>query len=196
MAIYHARVKTFSRAKGHSAVAAAAYRSGLLLVDTKTGLKHDYRRRGGVVETHCIAPDDAPDWALTPANLWPAAEGAERRKDATVAREFEIALPRELDDAQRSALAVEIAQALVECYRFGVQASIHAPDTEDGLNWHVHILATTRRLDTSGFADKTRELDGGPSGKAEVEWVREMVARLTNAHLAAAQVDAVVDHRS
>ena len=37
MAIYHARVRTFSRAKGHSSVAAAAYRAGLLLVDEKTG---------------------------------------------------------------------------------------------------------------------------------------------------------------
>ncbi|MCF5971920.1 MobA/MobL family protein, partial [Xanthomonas perforans] len=77
MAIYHAQVKTFSRAKGHSSVAAAAYRAGLLLEDALTGLRHDYRRRDGVVETRCIAPEDAPDWALVPAELWPAAEAAE-----------------------------------------------------------------------------------------------------------------------
>lgn len=196
MAIYHARVKTFSRAKGHSSVAAAAYRAGLLLVDEKTGSRHDYRRRGGVVETRCVVPDDAPDWTMVPAQLWSAAEHAERRKDATVAREFEVALPHELNDDQRSALAAEITRALVQRYRFAAQASIHSPDAKDGLNWHLHILATTRRLDAEGLADKTRELDGGPSGKSEVEWVREMVSRVTNAHLEAAEVRAQVDHRS
>ncbi|UEQ14238.1 MobA/MobL family protein [Xanthomonas phaseoli] len=113
MAIHHANVKTFSRAKGHSSIAAAAYRAGLLLEDALTGLRHDYRRRDGVVETRCIAPEDAPDWALVPAELWPAAEAAERRKDSTVAREFEFALPHELDDLQRSELAVEVTRALV-----------------------------------------------------------------------------------
>ena len=91
MAISHARVKPFSRAKGHSSVAAAAYRAGLLLVDEKTGARHDYRRRGGVVETRCVVPTDAPDWSMVPAQLWSAAEQAERRKDATVASEFELA---------------------------------------------------------------------------------------------------------
>ncbi|WP_025981812.1 MobA/MobL family protein, partial [Xanthomonas phaseoli] len=57
--------------------------------------------------------EDAPDWALVPAELWPAAEAAERRKDSTVAREFEFALPHELDDLQRSELAVEVTRALV-----------------------------------------------------------------------------------
>jgi hypothetical protein len=196
MAIYHARVKTFSRAKGQSSVAAAAYRAGLLLVDEKTGSRHDYRRRGGVVETRCVVPHNAPDWSLVPEQLWSAAEHAERRKDATVAREFEVALPHELNDGQRSALAAEITRALVQRYQFAAQASLHSPDAKGGLNWHLHVLATTRRLDADGLADKTRELDGGPAGRAEVEWVREMVARVTNAHLAAAQVDAQVDHRS
>lgn len=196
MAIYHTRVKTFSRAQGHASTAAAAYRAGLLIVDARTGTKHDYRRRGGVVETRCIAPDDAPDWAFDPRALWPAAEASEKRKDATVAREFEIALPHEMTDDERSALTADIARALVHRYRFAVQASIHEPQTPDGLNYHAHLLATTRRIDGAGLADKTRELDGGPSGRGEVEWIREMVAKKTNAHLAAANCVARVDHRS
>lgn len=44
------------------------------------------------------------------------------------------------------------------------------------MNWHGHVLATTPRLGPEGFTDKTKELDGGPSGRAEVEWVRELVA--------------------
>lgn len=196
MAIYHANVKTFSRAKGHSSIAAAAYRAGLLLEDERTGQRHDYRRRDGVVETRCVIPDGAPDWALIPAALWTQAEAAERRKDSTIAREFEFALPHELSDEQRSALAAEVTRALVDRYGFAAQASIHSPGSKDGLNWHVHVLATTRRLGPEGFTDKTKELDGGPSGRAEVEWVRELVARITNAHLEAASLDIRIDHRS
>lgn len=196
MAIYHTRVKTFSRAQGHASTAAAAYRAGLLILDDRTGLRHDYRRRGGVVETRCLAPDEAPDWAFDPRRLWPAAEASERRKDATVAREFEVALPHELSNEQRSDLAAEISRCLVQRYRFAVQSSIHEPQTADGLNYHVHILATTRRVDAEGLKDKTRELDGGPSGRGEVEWIRAMVGEAINAHLAAAGVSARVDHRS
>jgi len=196
MAIYHTRVKTFSRAQGHASTAAAAYRAGLLIIDDRTGLRHDYRKRGGVVETRCLAPDEAPDWAFDPRQLWPAAEASERRKDATVAREFEVALPHELSNEQRSDLAAEISRCLVQRYRFAVQSSIHEPQTADGLNYHVHILATTRRVDAEGLKDKTRELDGGPSGRGEVEWIRQMVGEAINAHLAAAGVSARVDHRS
>lgn len=195
MAIYHSRVKTFSRARGDSAVAAAAYRGGLLLMDHLTGQRHDYRRRGGVVETMCLVPENAPSWALVPSELWPAAEAAENRKNSTVAREFEVALPHELSDEQRSELATAIAQALVSRYGFAVQSSIHSPGSRDGLNHHVHLLATTRRLTSDGFADKTRELDGGASGKVEIEWVRQTIAATINAHLAAAGIDTQVDHR-
>ncbi|MGJ7909307.1 hypothetical protein ACOQFL_22865, partial [Actinopolyspora sp. H202] len=45
MAIYHSRVTTFSRANNHSSLAAAAYRAAILLVDQRTGKRHDYRRK-------------------------------------------------------------------------------------------------------------------------------------------------------
>ncbi|HFK2918962.1 TPA: MobA/MobL family protein [Stenotrophomonas maltophilia] len=196
MAIFHTSVKTFSRGKGQSAVAAAAYRGGLLLSDVITGQQHDYRRRSGVVETFCLAPSDAPDWALVPGELWAVAEAAERRKDATVAREFELSLPHELSGEQRAHLAFAIAAALVDRYQFAVQASIHCPGTPDGLNHHVHLLASTRRIGPDGFGEKTRELDGGVSGKVQVQWVREMVAETTNAHLEAAGLTVTIDHRS
>ncbi|WP_340650050.1 MobA/MobL family protein [Pseudoxanthomonas winnipegensis] len=195
MAIYHSRVKTFSRARGDSSVAAAAYRAGVLLIDHLTGQRHDYRRRGGVVESVCLVPEDAPDWALVPGELWPAAEAAENRRNSTVAREFEVALPHELTDEQRSELATAIGQALIDRYGFAVQASIHTPGSRDGLNYHVHFLATTRRLTSEGFGEKTRELDGGASGKIEIEWVRKTIASTINEHLRAAGVDQRVDHR-
>lgn len=135
-------------------------------------------------------------WACKPSELWAAAEAAEKRSDATIAREFEIALPHELDGPQRSKLVSALGRALVERYGFAIQASIHAPDTPDGLNWHAHLLATTRRIGKDGLADKTRELDGGASGRVEIEWTREMVADTINRYLDEAEIAVRVDHRS
>ena len=44
------------------------------------------------------------EWAKERSALWNAAEQAEKRIDARVAREFEIALPHELSPEQRLAL--------------------------------------------------------------------------------------------
>ena len=195
MAIYHASVKIISRSKKHSSLAAAAYRAGILLVDHRTGLRHDYRRKRGIVETICVAPQDAPAWFDQPQQLWAAAEAAERRKDSAVAREFEVALPHELNTEQRSALVQDLARSLVDRYSFAVQASTHEP-TRGGLNHHVHILATTRRIESTGLTDKTRELDGKKTGKEEVAWAREMIADTINDHLLRAGIDEQVDHRT
>ncbi|ROU05479.1 MobA/MobL family protein [Lysobacter enzymogenes] len=194
MAIYHSRVKTLSRAKGQSALAASAYRAGILIVEPRTGVRHDYRKKRGIVETVVFAPDHAPTWARDPERLWIAAEDADRRKNSTLAREFEMALPHELNAQQHQALVAEVAQALVGRYQFVVQASTHKPEN-GGLNHHVHFLVTTRRIEPDGFGEKTRELDGGPTGRAEVDWTRQMMSSTINAHLARAGIDASVDHR-
>jgi hypothetical protein len=93
MAIYHLSVKAVSRSAGRSATAAAAYRAGCEITDTRTGEVHDYTRKGGVESADLVLPGGAPEWAADRAALWNAAEHAERRKDACVAREYEVALP-------------------------------------------------------------------------------------------------------
>lgn len=52
---FHSRIRTCSRSRGESAVAAAACRAGLLLVEHLTGLRHDYCHWGGVAGTICLA---------------------------------------------------------------------------------------------------------------------------------------------
>lgn len=145
-----------------------------------------------------LAPDHAPDWAKDPARLWNAAEQAENRRNSTVAREFEISLPHELTEDQRRALVHDLAQTLVGRYGFAVQASTHAPHggKGDDRNFHVHILATTRRMTPNGLGEKTRELDGGPKGRQEIQVVREVIAGRINHALAQAGHSARVDHRS
>ncbi|WP_349419752.1 MobA/MobL family protein [Xanthomonas citri pv. anacardii] len=192
MAIFHVRVKTFSRSKNQSAVAAAAYRGAMLLTDPG-GKLHDYRARRGVLRSRCFVPVGSPAWADDPQALWTAAEAAEKRKDSTLCRNFCISLPHELSHAQRWDLIEDLACRLVDRYGFAVQASSHAPVEGDPRHFYAHLLSTTRRLGPEGLAAKTRELDGPINGRTEVEWVRAMVAAQINAHLANAGVQARVD---
>ena len=117
MAIFHLSVKTVSRSAGRSATAAAAYRAGVEITDERTGEIHDYTRKGGVESAELVLPAGAPEWAADRAALWNAAEQAEKRKNSTVAREFEIALPEELSPAERQRLARDLAREIVEIGR-------------------------------------------------------------------------------
>ncbi len=195
MAIYHLSVKTISRSAGRSATAAAAYRAGELIVDERTGEIHDYTQKRGIESVELILPAGAPGWATDRAELWNAAEQSETRKNSTVAREFEIALPSELNDDQRHLLAHGFAREIVRRHGCVADVAIHAPSQSgDQRNHHAHILCSTRRLDSEGFTKKTRELDELKSGEV-VRW-RERFAQLQNRALRDAGVAEKVDHRS
>src|SRR3546814_4459283 len=86
--------------------------------DLRTGLVHDYTRKQGVEHNALVVPADAPAWASDRAVLWNAAEQAETRKNSTVAREYEIALPAELSAEARRELALGLAREISE--RHGV----------------------------------------------------------------------------
>ena len=195
MAIYHLSVKTISRSAGRSATAAAAYRAGVEIADERTGEIHDYRRKGGVESAELVLPAGAPEWAADRAALWNAAEQAEKRKNSTVAREFEIALPAELSPDERQRLALDFARELVERHRCAADVAIHAPGKGgDHHNHHAHILLTTRRLTPEGFSEKTRELDDRKT--KEVDGWRARFANLQNERLRENGIEARVDHRS
>lgn len=197
MAIYHLSVKTVSRSTGRSAVAAAAYRAGARLTNERDGVIHDFSRRHGVAETFIIAPTIAEGWAQDRATLWNQAEAAEKRKNSTVAREYELALPGELDAAERTALARQFAQTIVTRYGVVADIAIHAPSEQgDQRNHHAHILTTTRVATETGLGAKTRELDAQTTGPLHVEGLREEWAAQVNAALERAQLAARVDHRS
>lgn len=192
MAIYHCSVKTISRSKGRSATAAAAYRSGVCLEDERTGEVHDYTHKSGIEHTELIMPEGI---TLDREQLWNAAEASEKRKNSTVAREYEVALPEELNPEQRTELAREFARHLVERYGVAVDVSIHAPGREgDSRNYHAHILTTTRQVTPGGFAAKTRALDDKKTG--EIEHVRATWAQLTNQALEMSGHTERVSHKS
>ena len=54
---------------------------------------HDYARRTGVARTEFVVPEQSLAWARDCDRLRNEAELAERHKNSTVAREFEVAFP-------------------------------------------------------------------------------------------------------
>ena len=97
------------------------------------------------------------EWALDRSALWNAAEQSENRRDARVAREFEIALPHELNAEQRVELTREFAQGLADRHGTAVDFAIHAPHGEtDGRNFHAHLMMTTRAVNSEGLATRRR----------------------------------------
>jgi MobA/MobL family len=194
---YHCSVKPVSRSAGRSVVAAAAYRLGECLHDELYAKTHDYTRRKGVEATFTISPTDAPEWAHHPESLWNAAERAETRKNSTLAREVELALPSLLSPDDRQRIAERFAAELVERYRVAVSVAIHTPGGKgDDRNHHAHILFTTREMTPDGLGHKTRILDDRKTGPQEVVKLRELAADLINESLAAVNSDIRVDHRS
>ncbi|MBY0392119.1 MAG: MobA/MobL family protein [Novosphingobium sp.] len=195
MASFHLAVKTIGRSAGRSATAAAAYRAGVEIADERTGIVHDYTRKQGVEHREIVAPVDAPEWARDRAALWNAAEQAETRKNSTVAREYEIALPAELSADERRTLTLALAREISERHGVAVDVAIHAPGRQgDQRNHHAHLLTTTRRIGAEGLGEKSRELDQKTSG--EVERWRGRFAQMQNAALERAQAVERVDHRS
>ena len=192
MAIYRFSLRKISRSDGRSATAAAAYRSGSVIRDDRTGKRHDYRRKAqGVIETALIG------WNGSRSELWNEAEKAERRGDSLVAREAQIALPPELSPEDRWVLSLALGEWLHQRYGVAVDVALHAPSKRgDSRNHHAHLLFTTRAVTSDGFGPKTRVLDTLRTGRQEVEKMREVWAELANEVLAEKGITAQLDHRS
>jgi ATP-dependent exoDNAse (exonuclease V) alpha subunit len=211
MAHYFLNMKTFGRAGGSSAASAIAYRAGERIHDERTGRTYDHSDRQDVMHKEIVLPgkfaDDDLSWARDRASLWNAAEGAERRKNARVAREYLVALPVELSPEQRVGLVRGFSQELSDRYGFAVDFAIHAPRDfpgSDPRNFHAHLLTTTREVQVDGLGAKTtldmndakrRELGLGPAIN-ELLHVRERWATVTNEALRQAHIAARVDHRT
>lgn len=229
MPSYHLTVSHFSRAKGQSSTAAIAYRGGLRVVDERTGEVHDYTRKQGIVHSELVMPAhefgglrDRPEPGDRAA-FWNEVELHHKRGDATTAREVQVSLPAELDQAGRQALALRLAKSLADEYGVAADVSLHAPrvvtdhmlkvnpkqhfvvDQETGErhngNWHAHIVLSACSVSPDlKLGKKVPELDAVHCQRHKVpnvaERFRERWADMQNEALERAHVLERVDHRS
>lgn len=217
MAIYHLCIKIISRGKGKSAVAASAYRSGEKIKNEYDGIVHDFTRKGGIAHTEILLPQNAPQEFVNRSILWNSVEKIEKSKNSQLAREIEVALPKELGREKQINLVREYVKE--NFVKVGMCADIALHDKNDG-NPHCHILLTMRPLNedkTWGAKSKkeyildengekvklkngnykTRKInttDWNEQDKAE-EW-RKAWADITNKYLEENSIQDKVDHRS
>lgn len=209
MAIFHLSTKPIKRSSGRSATASAAYRAACEIEDKRTGLTHDYSKKNGVVNSEAFVVVDGEKVAVDRAQLWNAAEFAEKRKDARTAREIVINLPHELSKELRQNLVEDFTEYVAQKYNVAIDYAIHEPDKHgDNRNHHAHILMTTRdvtlkngsvelgkktSLELSNTKLKTLDM---PKTQEQIVELRETWATMTNDYLSFANVDARIDHRS
>jgi ATP-dependent exoDNAse (exonuclease V) alpha subunit len=209
MAIFHFEITPIKRSTGQQATGAAAYRAGERIRDDRTDTVHNHSRRTDVRHTEIFLPSQfngsSMEWARDRASLWNRAEAAEKRRDARVAREYQVALPPELTPEQRLALARSFSRELSDRYGVAVDLAVHDPKPGGNPhNFHAHLLTTTREITPTGLGAKagldmgtvTRTRQGLPDHSEEYSALRERWATLTNTALREANVEARVDHRS
>jgi hypothetical protein len=197
MASYHCSVKVGGKGKasGHAAYIA---REG------------HYAERAGYEDLEATGHGNLPAWAEgEPARFWTAADRYERANGATY-REIEIALPRELNPAQRQALVLDfIRQEIGE--RHAHQWAIHNPGAAlaGGEQPHAHLMYSERTVDGierdpeqyfKRYNGKHPELGAAgktaPARKNGCLETRQRWAEVQNAHLQQHGHAARVDHRS
>ncbi len=116
-------------------------------------------------------PPDAPEWmqalvegrsiAKASEELWNAAQGAEVRADAQLARDLLLALPVELSLDQNIALVREFVETHLTSKGMVADWVIHGARD----NPHVHLMHTLRPLAPEGFGPKVSPVlgeDGKP----------------------------------
>ena len=149
MAIYHLEAKVISRGTGRSAVAASAYLSCSKILNDYDGVQHDYTRKKGLVWQEIFLPEFAPSEWKERGVLWNAVEENEKTKDSRLAREFVVALPIELSEAQWEKLLSDFISDTFVADGMCADVAIHNP-YPPGHNPHAHIMLTVRPLDEKG----------------------------------------------
>ena len=189
MAIYHLTAKIVTRSAGRSVVAAAAYRAGERLEEIRTGNTYDFTHKRGIEHSEILTPEGAPDWAHDRTKLWNAVDECEKRKDAQLARDLEIALPIELDATAQVSLLRDFVHHHFVKEGMVADCAIHRDNPN---NPHAHVLLTLRPLGKNGFGLKERSWNT----RASLNLWRGGWEQSANKHLALAGQSARIDHRT
>jgi Ti-type conjugative transfer relaxase TraA len=164
VAIYHFQVKIVGRGQGRGVVAAAAYRAAECLFDHELGRSQNYSAKTGVIHSQILLPEGAPSRWLDRETLWNEVAASEVRKTgeqrkSQLAREIEIALPRELTQAEAIRLAQDFVREQFVGRGMVADLNVHWGTAADGgAQPHAHVLLTMRRVDPLG--SRQERIDG------------------------------------
>jgi hypothetical protein len=203
MAIYTMQVKTISRSNGHSATAKIAYNCRDKITDLRTGEIHKYNSKK-MAEDLVYSEITCKDLTLDKkerSEIWNNAELAENRKDSRTAREYVVALPKELSVEQNIKLVREFAQELTTKHNNVADWAIHNEKDSNG-NIHAHILTTTREFnpESKQLGERTAiewnntkcQKNNVPVTQEQIKGIRKDWEIIQNKHLAMAGLDLAV----
>lgn len=146
MAIFHMNFSNISAGNGRSAIASASYRSGEKLHSDMEGKNYFYAR-DVLPETYILAPDNAPDWVNNREMLWNEVEKKDRRSNSRYAKEFNVALPVELNEIEQKELLVNYVQNTFVNEGMVADVAIHRDHPD---NPHAHVMLTNRPFNEDG----------------------------------------------
>jgi hypothetical protein len=174
MAIVHVAFKSSSQAPPAAAHAQYIARDG------------QYQERGGL---ELVESGNMPEFAQAdPHSFWVAADAHERANGRTYT-ELQIALPRELDPAQRQELAREATRELLGD-RFAYTLAVHSPLAKDNIDQpHMHLMFSERVVDSNTQSLSEDRFFKRNGAKKDPEWnardkpmeVREKWVEMMNA---------------
>lgn len=217
---FHFNISIISRGKGKSAVASAAYISCEKIKNEWDGVTHDYHNKKGLLHSEIYLPENIPKEFQDRSFLWNSVELNEKASNAQLARNFIIALPKELSFEENKNLITDFIQANFVSKGMIADLAIHDESSEGNNNIHAHIMTTLRPINEKGewqaksrkeyILDengekiklksgnyKTRKVeltDWNDKGNAE-KW-RESFAQICNQYLEKNNLEKRVDHRS
>ena len=196
MAIYHFHVSAIKRSEGRSVVAAAAWQRGINLPDEQLGRIHRFAKRGPGVWSDVLLPQGAdPSWR-DPAVLWNAVEKQEKRKDAQLARRFQVALPAELSSDQNLDLIRSFTYKSLVKAGMVTDVTVRLTKADGSAHPFATVLATMRCIVcVSGIPQFGNKETVWNDRRTLARW-REAWRDEVNAALARAGYASRVDHRS
>lgn len=217
---FHFNISMISRGKSKSAVASAAYISCEKIKNEWDGEVHDYHNKKGLLHSEIFLPENVPIALKDRTTLWNSVELNEKASNAQLARNFIIALPKELSFEENKKLITDFIQENFVSKGMIADLAIHDESDEENNNIHAHIMTTLRPINEKGEWQakskkeyvidengekiklksgnyKTRKVeltDWNNKGNAE-KW-RENFAALCNQYLEKNNLEKRVDHRS
>ena len=147
---FHFSISMISRGKSKSAVASAAYISCEKIKNEWDGEVHDYHNKKGLIHSQIYLPENIPKELQDRSFLWNSVELNEKASNAQLARNFIIALPKELSFEENKKLITDFIQENFVSKGMIADLAIHDRTSEDNNNIHAHIMTTLRPINEKG----------------------------------------------
>ncbi|MBR3251457.1 MAG: MobA/MobL family protein [Erysipelotrichaceae bacterium] len=168
--MYHLQFKSLLREKGRSCIQYAAYISGSVLKDNRTGIIHNHLSKDEVCNSMIYLPENAPislknELAIASKNadtlnkfrekLWNSLEEREKNTHCLLGKCLDIAYPYEFDETDRKVCRDQIIKILTD-KGYAVDIADHLKEN----NPHMQALISARTMDPEKTWADIKEIKG------------------------------------